>query len=357
MISATIEELYSGAWVADTVDVVAPTGTFTTADGQTWVGTVFSSAQDGGRYYARIVGGKGNLGKALPDRWYNGTSLIDKIGGDAVTEAGETLGSATLGTRVDSWQRAAGTLGQALAHIVAIVGGVWWVGRDGNVNLAASRPASVIAPQTVSVKSRDVDGSLVVDPFPTAALTLGATWNGQEVRHIRWVQTSNSYTASLAFKDLDSPILTWDYLRTYSAKVDKQNEDGSLDLIVDERFSVTSVKWLSGLPGKVVINGGDEVTIGWHGGDPRYPYAVGLVMTDGGKAVARVDDTVDAGTLVIPTTLAGVVGPVTFKITYVPPGPTHDADVAQALLTMVAFAPVKVDLKGVITSGQVRVLI
>lgn len=358
MISATVEELYSGAWVADTVDVVAPTGAFTLDNGTSWSGAVFSQSQDGGRFYSRIVGGKGKLAQTLLDKWYNGTSLIDQIAGDAISEAGESLGASSLGVRVDAWQRKAGTLGQALSQIVAIVGGVWWVDRAGLVQLATTRATGEIRAETVSKAKTDVDGSVLFDTFPsTPAFTPGWTWEGRQIRHIRWVQTPSNFQCAIAFSDLESPPLTWDYFRSYSAKVDKQNSDGTLDVIVDGKFAVTNTKWLAGLPGKIVINGGDEVELGWAGGDPRYPVAWGLKMSSDGKAAARVDDTVDCGTLVIPTTLVGVIGPVAFQIQYVPPGPTHAADVAAAMLAMVAFAPVSVDLAGVITSGQVRVLL
>ncbi len=356
MISATIEELYSGAWVADTVDVVAPTGYFTTSNGQAWSGTVFSQSKDGGRYYARIVGGKGNLAKALPDRFYNGTSLIDQIATDALAEAGE-VGTSDLGTRVDAWHRKAATLGQALSHIVAIVGGVWYVDRAGNVRLATQRTGPVVQPNTVSAGKADVDGSILFDPFPTADIQLGGTWDGRTIRHIRWVQTPNSFKASVSFQDLQSPPLTWDYLRTYSAKVDKQNSDGTLDLIVDSKFSVTSVRWLGGLPGKIVIQGGDEVTLGWLGGDPRAAYAVGLGMTDGGKAVARVDDTVDCGYLVTPVQGNGVGTVVIPPTLYFPPGPEGEA-AAKTAAVAPAYNPAGIiNIRGVITSGQVRVLI
>lgn len=358
MINCTVEELYSGAWVADTVDTVAPTGSFTLFNGTQWTGAVFSQSQDGGRFYSRIVGGKGKLAQALVDKWYNGTSLIDQIASDAISEAGEAVGASSLGVRVDAWQRKAGTLGQALSEIVSIVGGVWWVDRTGLVQLAPSRPTGDILPETVSKAKSDVDGSVLIDPFPSAPLfTPGWTWEGRQIRHIRWTQASDKFQCSLGFQDLESPLLTWDYFRSYSAKVDKQNTDGTLDVIVDGKFAVTNVKWLAGLPGKIVINGGDEIELGWAGGDPRYPVAWGLKMLTTGKAAARVDDTVDCGTLVIPTTLAGVIGPVAFQIQYVPPGPTHDADVATAMTTMAPFVPVAVNLAGVITSGQVRVLL
>lgn len=359
MISATVEELYSGSWVADTVDVSPPTGSFDLA-GSTWSGTVLpdSQSKDGGRYYARIVGGAGKLATKLADRWYNGTSLADTIAADMVAEAGETLGVSALGTSANSWQRKAGTLGECLSQLVATLGGVWWVGRDGKVNLGPSRVGSDIPAPTVTVLTTDVDGSLVVNPNTgLAGITPGAQWQGKVVKHVRWSLTPGNLSAALAFQELPSPPLTFDFFRTYSAKVDSQNGDGSLNVIVDAKFAVSNVQWLAGVPAKVVINGGDAITLGWLGGDPRYPYTVGLAMTAGTKAAAGKGDTVDAGTLVVPTTLAGVVGPVPFQIQYVPPGPTHDADLVTAMTAMAAFVPVAINLSGIITSGLDRILL
>lgn len=360
MISATVEELYSGSWVADTVDASAPTGAFELAGSQ-WSGAVLSQSKDGGRYYARIVGGKGKLATKLADRWYNGTSLSDTIASDMVSEAGEELGSSVLGTSADNWQRKADTLGNCLSQLTTTLGGLWWVSREGKVFLAASRAGSALVPANMATTSTDVDGSLIVNPNTALAdITPGATWEGKVIKHVRWTLTPGNLTAALAFLELPSPPLTFDYLRTYSAKVDSQNGNGSLNVIVDAKFAVSNVQWLAGVPAKVVINGGDLVTLGWLGGDPRYPITMGLAMTDGTKAAAGVGDTVDAGTFVFPTSslpsVCAIGAPIIFlPPMYVPPGPNKAALVAQALTTMAVQVPVAVDVAGLITSGLDRV--
>ena len=359
MISATIEEMLRGAWVADTVDTAAPTGEFTTADGVGWSGAVFSQSLDGGRYYARIVGGKGKLATVLPDKWYNGTSLIDQIVSDAIAEAGEVLGTSDLGTRVDSWMRKSATLGETLSQIAATMGAIWWVSRDGKVNMSSTRSGVDVPENAVNVTSSDVDGSVFLNPFPAAPVIAPAgTWKGATIRHVRWVQVPENLTATLLFHELDSPPLTWDYLRTYSAKVDRQNSDGSIDVIADSRFAVTNVKWLAGLPGKIVVNGGDEVTIGWLGGDPRTPVAWGLKMGTDGKAAARVDDTVDCGYLVFPLQGTGTGTVAIPPLLYFPPGQAGKTAAQSAAVPPIYCSPAQIiNLQGVITSGQVRVLL
>lgn len=358
MISAVVEETYSGAWVADTVDTVAPTGSVPMPGTDPWSGAVITTSQDGGRIYSRIVGGKGKLGTDNPitDKWYNGTLLADTVSQDAIKESGEVFGASALGVRVDSWQRKAGSLGDALSQLVAVAGGVWWVARDGSVNLAATRSGNVIVPSSVSKVSTDVDGSIALN-LNAAIVKPGDTWLGQTIRHVRHTLTPENFTSSISFTDLPTIRLGLDYLRTYSARVDNQHADGTLDLIVNGQFAVTSVRWLAGVPAKVIVNPGDFVTLGWLGGDPRAPYSALLEQTQGTKAAAGIGDTADCGTLVVPTTLAGVVGPIPFQIKYVPPGPTHDTDLIAALASMAAFVPVAINLTSIITSGQPRILL
>lgn len=354
MISAIIEEPSSGAWIADTVDTVAPTGSLTLNDGIPWTGTIVSTTKDGGRYNSRIIGGKGQLGKSLPDKWYNGSTIIDTVASDAISEAGEILGLSSLGVRVDAWQRKEGSLGSALNQLIAIAGGSWWVARDGFVDLG-TRSGSVIDPASVSIISSDVDGSILLN-VSAARIKPGDTWLGRTIAHVRHTLSPENIVSHIYFTDLPTLSLSVDYLRTYSARVNSQNSDGTLDLIVDGRFAVNPVPLLSGIPAKITILPGDQVTMGWLGGDPRAPYAMGTQQT-GSAAAARVGDSCDCGTLIVPTTLVGVIGPVAFQIQYVPPGPTHDADVAIKLLAMAVFAPVAINLSGLITTGQNRVLL
>lgn len=358
MISAIIEEPYSGAWVADTVDTVAPTGSVSMpGTAAPWSGTIISSSQDGGRFYSRIVGGKGRLGedKPITDKWYNGTLLADTVAQDAILEAGEVFGSSSLAIRVDSWQRKAGSLGDALSQLVSIAGGVWWIARDGSVNLAPARTGNVIAPSTVSQTASDVDGSLTLN-LNSAIVSTGDTWLGRTIRHVRHTLTSNSFTSQISFTDLPGLRLGLDYLRTYSARVDTQNSDGTLDVIVNGQFSVTSVRWLSGLPAKVVVNPGDLVTLGWLGGDPRAPYSALLEQTSGSKAASGIGDTVDCGYLVFPIQGTGVGTVVLAPLLYFPPG-----DEGLQAATLAAIPPLygapPIHLQGFITSGQPRILL
>lgn len=352
MISCVLEEPYSGAWVADTVDTSAYSGTIA-LEASSWIGAAVSSAVDGGRIYSRIVAGKGRLGTVLPDRWYNGTELSDTIASDMIAEAGEVLGYSSLGLRVDSWQRKRGTLGECLSELVAITGGSWWVARDGSINLG-SRSSAVLVPGQFSRASVDVDGSVLVNTISKTDINPGDTWEGKTIRHIRWTLSPDNLTAALAFYDLPSPALSLDYLRTYSAKVDRQNGDGTLDVIVNQAFAVSSVQWLSGIPANVTILPGDTVTLGWLGGNPQRPYAALVAQTSDSRPVARVGDTVDCGWLVVPAQGTGVGTVALPPILYFPPGPTAQA---QAALVAVAplYVPTPINLQGTITSGSERV--
>jgi hypothetical protein len=354
MISAIVEETYSGAWVADTVDTVAPIGSVPMPGTDPWSGTIVTTSQDGGRFYSRIVGGKGKLGSDITDKWYNGTLLADTVVADAVKESGETFGASSIGVRIDSWQRKAGSLGDALSQLVAVTGGVWWVARDGSVNVAQSRSGNVVVPSSVTRVATDVDGSISLN-LNTAIVKPGDTWLGNTIRHVRHVLTSNTFSSQISFTDLPDLRLGLDYLRTYSARVDKQNSDGTLDVIVNGQFSVTSVRWLAGVPAKVVVNPGDFVTLGWLGGDPRAPYSSLLEQTAGTKAAAGIGDTVDCGYLILPIQSFGT-GTVTIPpAIYFPPGP--DAAFAADQVANIPPYGAAIHLQGVITSGQSRILL
>jgi hypothetical protein len=120
-------------------------------------------------------------------------------------------------------------------------------------------------------------------------------------------------------------LARWDYLPLYPCTVDAQAGDGTLDLRPDD--VVISGSGLSGIPLKTGMPGwavsapsGTRVLLGFEGGDPARPYALQwehtssvtqLVFDGGTKAVARVDDGVNMGTL------SGAAGatPVTFSYT------------------------------------------
>jgi phage gp45-like len=82
--------------------------------------------------------------------------------------------------------------------------------------------------------------------------------------------------------------------------------------------------------------------------------ATDITLNGGTKSVARVDDTVNCGTLAL---TAATVGPnVVVTLTYVPPsGPPQVSSFSLAIATLAATVPLTQSLAGVVTSGAARV--
>lgn len=335
-LSALVEEAESGAWVADLVLKDAYEGSFEFG-GDTWTGTAISSVAEGGKYLVRVVGGKGKLGTKLAERYYKGGATAKGLASDILKAAGET-GTPELASPAPTYQRQAQSAGQALDQLCETFGGTWWVDRSGAVNVATARPGGEAA--TGTRVASDVDGSVLLQVQTSAGILPGMTYEGKTIRHLRWRLSPEKLVVEISFAAFALPRYNTDYLKTYSAKVDKQNPDGTLDLIVGGKFGLTQVTWLTGGPGKVEALEGDLVSVGFWEGDPRKPYAIGLSP--------QSDYLVDCGTILIGTVTVGSPGTQTTNHMYVEPGENHDLAVIQAALTLVAQAPIAVRLKGIV---------
>lgn len=288
-IEATIEEFEQGAWVAELVSLDEFDGSFDLR-GVTWTGTAVHSKESFGRFYTTVIGGKNQLAKVLRDKWYDGSVSLQAAAQDVCRESGEAFGSATSGKRLTTFERLQGTASQGLDALANVFGFIWWIGRDGAVNVAQQRP-SASAP--IGLETSATEDSVLLDQ-PEAAL-LGASYDEKTVRHIRWTLTEKSFSARLYFLPFlfRNPNRT-DYSALCDARVDKQNSDGTVDVIVSGRYGVTKVPLLSGIPGsKIKVNGGEVVTLGYFSGDPQKPFCVAHGQdTAASKNVARVDDEV-----------------------------------------------------------------
>jgi hypothetical protein len=159
--------------------------------------------------------------------------------------------------------------------------------------------------------------------------------------------------------------ISLEYLATYDAVVVAQNSDGSLDLRLDDPKmpGLSSVPIFLGLPGiRVEVQKGAPVKVGFSSGDPSKPF-VGLWATDaaflriilggGTRAVARVDDETDSGTLVFRT----VTQPApACTVEWKPPGVEVPIVLGVLGVMVTANSLVEVPLSGVITTGLEKVL-
>ena len=349
-IAGTIEEPERGTWVADLEFTDPYEGTFDHG-GVTWVGALASQRLEGGRHKVRIVGGNGRLGGTVGDRWYRGGASGNTIVQDIANRVGHAA-APNLPGRVASWARQRGTAGEALSALCDVIGAQWWVGRDGTLRVQTARPGGTVA----DLPQEDGDGEHVILVGDLVATVLpGAEYLGQVIRHVRHLIGGDKSRLEVSFRTTVPAGRGLDYLRAHRAVVESRHSDGTLDLIVGGRFSLTRIPWLPGIPGDCVLEAGDVVIVAAWGGDPRQWHAVGVSRVTGGTPVASVDDSVNGGTLVLAITPVGI--PV--ALTHVAPGPTHDAELAALLLTITQAGniPFPCPLTGLIDSGNPRILV
>lgn len=311
-IHCKILEVYRGTWVADTTTTEIPTGEFEFGE-MTWKGTVAPTGfvQDGARYYARIVGGKGRLGAEVVEKNYTVSAPFARVARDIIVACGETVGSITLTNSAAYYERARGTAGQALNDLCDQAGAVWWVGRDGTVNVAPARTdtAAVDTDKAFQIGA-DIDGATIFDVINASDVLPGRTANGKTIRAIHWSLTPDSLVAECSPSQPSIPDGRGRefYLKQYQAKVSKQNGDKSVDVIADGKFSLSSVPLLPGIVGTPTMKGGDLVVVGWLGGQPSTPYAIPAQQAgDNAKPVSLVGDSVlfSMPPMVVSGTLSG----------------------------------------------------
>jgi len=367
--AGTIEEPERGTWVADVESRDDFDGELHFG-GVSWVGRQVAATRENGRVKARIVGGAGDLGTEVPDKWYLGGGTGNTIVSDIARLVGIDA-SPSLPQRVASWQRAKATAGEALDQICDALGAQWWVDRAGVLQAGAREASTVDAP----VESTDASGIATIAAESSAAVSPGQTLpDGAVIRHVRHMlrgDTLRIEASTVALRVREPAGLG--YLRMHRGVVERQHDDGSLDLIVDNTHSLTRVPWLPGVPAVCVLKAGDVVQVAsWAGGNPRQWAAVGVSRVEGGTAVAGIDDTVDCGVLLVwigPPIPPGTA--TTTAVTYVPPAPadTFAARLATALLTPPeskppipppppgpGLPPTRIPLTGLITSGNPRIL-
>jgi hypothetical protein len=340
MLEATIEEFEQGAWVANLVTTDPFSGTFTLQDGTTWIGAKVSESVDRGRYFTLVVGGANGLGKKVADQYYSGRVSIQAAVQQICTSVGEIFGGAQPGEFLSTYVRILGTAAEALNAIADAFTAIWWIGRDGQLQLRAARPPAATATGVQDINSADVDGS--VELLNPQGVVLGALYGQttpQTIRHIRWRMSPDRFSARVFFVPfIFRPPTQNKYAALYNARVDSDNGDGTLNVIADARFGVTKVPLFCGVPGsKVKMLPGEQVTLGFFGNDPQKPFCVAMAQDTNvspTKKTARNGDSVQITITpanVLTMALTSSAGPVT------------------------AGAPVTVD--GMITSGSSRLLI
>lgn len=320
MISVVIEEYERGAWVADLVDLLPYVGTFTVNATDQWIGTAVSSMQEAEKYMTRIVGGAGQLATVIPDRYYNGSVSVGAAVADICSNAGEAVGVVAAAKFLTTYERLRASAAACLDTLADVQQLTWWIDRLGLVNMQAQRTPG---PEVIGIVT-DSGSDLSVMVTEPQGLVIGGTYQGKPIRHIRWMWSATRFAAQIYFVPFvfRSPREPSIYACQYSAAVDTDHGDGTIDVIAAGRFGVTKVPLYAGIPGaKITVKRGELVTLGFMNGDPQLPYAIANGQNVGAsKIVARKGDPITAGSLqftFVPASGPGVV-PDTLVIAYSP---------------------------------------
>lgn len=342
-LTVTIEEPEQGAWVADLTHTDPYSGTFELG-GYQWLGAALSSVLDGGRYQTRVVGGKGKLGSLVRDQYYYGGGTGDTVIQDIARSVGESYVSG-VPARVASWSRQSGTAGQALDQICQTLGILWWVDLQGRIR-AGARAEDPVDLSKYTQTTADVDGEISLVGDSASGIVPGMTIDGKIIRHVRWTLTGTRLTAECSFVPYVLPDVRGglDYLCSHRAVVESQESDGTVNLIVGNRFSLTKVPYQGGIPGTIKLLPGDVVTACSWGRDPRQWFAHSVQRVEG-----RV--TIDCGTLLFMNTPAappGTGGLVTFIKQFLP-GEEAALEIAKKLIVPPNIA-IEVPILGMVKS-------
>lgn len=359
----------TGAWHAD-VRVsprqgdtgVALAGLVTlTFDDLTLTGTVLRSQVDDGEIAARIVGGAGKLSNVVSARYYYGSPTVRRVIEDILRDTGgETLAvdsSATvLSTVLAVWQRVAESAGAALSRITAANGGSWRVKPDGTVLIVGAETWPVVEPPHVNVAGSDpvvgtyrvawADGSLPAIVLP------GITFRGSRIAYVVHELGPGALRSELRFAEPHALLerlsalvaKSTAYSRLLPGIVERQNADGSVDVVIDNTIGLTQVALRSGVPGlRVLVQQGQQVLVGFEADDPRRPFAA--LWGQSGSA--------EFGSIGISGATAGVGGaPVLIPV----PAPVYfePTTAGDALKTTFAANPLNAVVQ--IKTGTVRVV-
>lgn len=332
----------TGAWTVDLTaspaqgtDGDALTGSqAVTFDGLALSGTVVRSAVVDGAITARIVGGAGGLSGAVTERFYRGGSTVRRIAEDLLRDVGETLDTASdstvLGQIVPTWQRAREPAGVALSRLLEPVSASWRVTPGGTVLVVGAESWPVVAPtHTMVPGSAGEQGVYAVawaDGAPADVLP-GVTFRGMRVRYVTHELDAGGLRSEIRTEEPRAAIErlravlsrdSW-YSRLWPAVVDKQNADGSVDVVIAGQFGETAVVLRHGLPGvTVLVEQGQQVLVGYESDDPSRPFA----------ALWTASGTAKIGTLVLAQNASSLamLPPQWFSA-----GPTGDAAAAAAL--------------------------
>lgn len=283
LLRAQVHEPATARWWADVE--VSGTGTATLSGAATveildgsWSGTVVSSAVNGDRVQARVVGGTNGLVSTVPHKQYLGSTTVQRIVSDLMSECGEVLDvngsdAAALATVVPHWERVSTRAGDALNALLSRTGTTWSMSRAGGVRVG--RPGYAAASTPGPVLSDDGSAGILICAADAIAAAPGTTVEGHAIDRVVWDLTGAQLRAELYYGG-SAPATTraLEERATVTAGVNSQDADGSLEVIAAGAYGLAGVPLYPGLPGaSALLQPGARVLVAYASGDPRQPVA------------------------------------------------------------------------------------
>jgi hypothetical protein len=304
-IEATICMPRVGAWHADIrVDQatdITGRATISVFDGRlTLTGTVSVGGVWQDAVHLRVVGGGDGLRKTARPKHYNSITARIVLS-DLLAAAGEQLAASadptTLTRSLGAWTTNGMPIGRLVSALLdsAAPGSSWRVLSDGTVWVGPETwPDSGLVEadyQTIDEAPERMEALLGVEaPLLLPGTTLGGRRvsyvqhhvGGAGVRTIVWFESETTTASSDRLKDAFEAVVRGvrpgvDYRSPVLARVVIQKGDTVDVKPDDERIpGMAAVPLLLGLPGtSVSLSAGGRVLVGWDGGDPKRPFAVG----------------------------------------------------------------------------------
>lgn len=340
---------------------------------QLFKGTVVLGATFEGRGRVIVAGGAGKaegpFATELAPRNYVAGPTLATIVGDIAEDAAEQLAAGVEAeleaTKLTRWHRALGTAADGLLSLGERIEG-WRILPDGTLWAGAETwPTASIE----GLYQMGDDGhALVLEVAPEAATLLpGTVVLGKRITRVTYA-VGGAFRATLSYADdlgqefrqrarwarALGPLSPYD--GAHGATVRVQHDDGTVDLECDSAAigNVTDVPLRIGIShARVIVDEGTRVRLAFEGGDPEKPYAFGADMNpDAERGVARLDDVVDGGELMIVTST--LMGPTAFSIQQFIGGIPQGAPV---VVTLGVNATIPFPLAARIASASTKVLL
>lgn len=317
--------------------------------GSEWSGYVLRSGVADGFGQAVIMGGSGGLTKQLSASGYDNQIIARMVVDDILRESGESLSllsAAAVSSALGSWVRVAESAGRQLSALTDAIGAIWRMQSDGTLYIGSDSwpvvsaewdhtvpqdgwhpqhqcleliPSSVEALPGMTY-SREVGGVQITGRITSAVYLIGQSGPSARLYFVddRVDAAHSDNLAEPLRKFVRETMRGHDLQGTFYGVAKIQRADGTLDFEPDDkRYPIMSgVRIRVPVPGaKLTIPAGSRCQLVFEGADVQQRVATLYEPGSDVKAVARVDDTVDVGTLVFSTVANGVL-----TGTYTPPG-------------------------------------